>query len=77
MKTLLGMLLALTASAAMAANEAATTYSGNQELDIAKVVSVSPTSTACEVVPATLVYIDHQGQTHSVTYRVMGTCSGV
>ncbi|MGE7955670.1 DUF2790 domain-containing protein [Pseudomonas sp. NPDC089530] len=77
MKTLLGVLLALTASAAMAANEPTEVYRGTQDLDIAQVVSVSPTSTACDVVPATLVYIDHQGRTHSLTYRVMGACSGV
>jgi hypothetical protein len=39
------------------------------------VVSVSNTATACGVVPATMVYVDHQGQTHSVTYEVMGDCT--
>jgi hypothetical protein len=24
-----------------------------------------------------MVYIDHQGQTHKLTYQVMGSCSGV
>jgi hypothetical protein len=28
-------------------------------------------------VPATMVYIDHQGETHTLTYKVMGICSGV
>jgi len=42
-------------------------------LDIAKVVLV--TATACDVVPATMVHIDHQGQTHKVTYQVMGNCT--
>jgi hypothetical protein len=46
-------------------------------LDIAKVISVTDTSTACDVVPATMVYIDHQGESHKVTYQVMGMCSGV
>ncbi|EXF95851.1 hypothetical protein HK44_021020 [Pseudomonas fluorescens HK44] len=75
MKTLLSVLLALTTTAVMAAESkpAATPPS----LDIAKVISVSDTSTACEVVPATMVYIDHQGETHKVTYQVMGMCSGV
>jgi hypothetical protein len=75
MKTLLSVLLALTTTAVMAAesNPAPTTPS----LDIAKVISVTDTSTACEVVPATMVYIDHQGETHKVTYQVMGMCSGV
>ncbi|WP_448093060.1 DUF2790 domain-containing protein [Pseudomonas lini] len=76
MKTLLGVILAITATAAMAANEPVAQYHGDQDLDIAKVISVTPTSTACDVVPATMVYIDHQGETHSVTYQVMGTCSG-
>lgn len=76
MKTLLGIILAITATAAMAANEPVSQYRGDQDLDIAKVISVTPTSTACDVVPATMVYIDHQGETHSVAYQVMGTCSG-
>ncbi|MNR66673.1 hypothetical protein D3C85_1902900 [compost metagenome] len=54
---------------------AATSYNPAQPLDIAKVVSVSNTATACGVVPATMVYVDHQGQTHSVTYEVMGDCT--
>ncbi|WP_447790950.1 DUF2790 domain-containing protein [Pseudomonas farris] len=76
MKTLLVLILAVTANAAMAANEPAAHYHGDQDLDIAKVISVTPTSTACDVVPATMVYIDRQGETHSVTYQVMGACSG-
>jgi hypothetical protein len=66
MKTLLSVLLALTTTAVMAAegNPAATAPG----LDIATVVSVSDTSTACDVVPATMVYIDHQGVTHTLTY---------
>ncbi|BFT63567.1 DUF2790 domain-containing protein [Pseudomonas moorei] len=75
MKTLLSVLLALTTTAVMAAesNPTATPPS----LDIAKVISVTDTSTACDVVPATMVYIDHQGESHTLTYRVMGSCSGV
>ena len=45
-------------------------------LDIAKVVSVSDTASGCGVVPASMVYVDHQGQTHRVSYQVMGDCSG-
>ena len=75
MKTLLSVLLALTTTAVMAGegNPATTPLS----LDIAKVISVTDTSTACDVVPATMVYIDHQGETHQLTYQVMGSCSGV
>jgi hypothetical protein len=76
MKTLISLFLTLVATSAMAAgNElAATPYNTAQPLDIAQVVSVTDTATSCDVVPATMVYIDHQGQTHSVTYQVMGNC---
>jgi hypothetical protein len=75
MKTLLSVLLALTTTAVMAAeSNPATTAAA---LDIATVVSVTDTATACDVVPATMVYIDHQGVTHTLTYQVMGNCSGV
>lgn len=76
MKTLISLLLTVAATSAMAAgaDPAATPYNPGQPLDIAEVVSVTDTATACEVVPATMVYIDHQGQTHRVTYQVMGNC---
>lgn len=76
MKTLLSVLLALTTTAVMAAENAPAQAPQSPTLDIAKVVSISSTSTACDVVPATMVYIDHQGQTHELTYQVMGSCSG-
>lgn len=75
MKTLLGVILAITATAAMAANENVDHYRPDQGLDIAKVISVTQTSTDCGVVPATMVYIDNQGETHRVEYQVLGTCS--
>ncbi|RKS16050.1 uncharacterized protein DUF2790 [Pseudomonas sp. WPR_5_2] len=77
MKTLTALFLTLITTSAMAAtNEpAATPYNPAQPLDIAKVVSVSNTATACGVVPATMVYVDHQGQTRRVTYEVMGDCT--
>lgn len=76
MKTLISLFLTVVATSAMAVgNEPATPYDPAQPLDIAKVVSVTDTATACDVVPATMVYIDHQGQTHSVTYQVMGNCT--
>jgi hypothetical protein len=75
MKALLSVLLALTTTAVMAGeNSPART---TPTLDIASVISVTDTSTACDVVPATMVYIDHQGETHQLTYQVMGNCSGV
>jgi len=77
MKTLTSLFLTLAATSALAAgNEpAATRYNPAQPLDIAKVVSVTDTATACGVVPATMEYIDHQGQPHRVTYEVMGNCT--
>ncbi|PMU08122.1 MULTISPECIES: DUF2790 domain-containing protein [unclassified Pseudomonas] len=77
MKTLISLFLTVVATSAMAAGNqpAATSYNPAQPLDIAEVVSVSNTATACGVVPATMVYVDHQGQTHSVTYEVMGDCT--
>lgn len=74
MKTLISLFLALVATSAMATES--TPYDPAQPLDIARVISVTNTATACEVVPATMVYVDHQGQTHSVTYQVMGNCTG-
>lgn len=78
MKNLISLLLALVATSALAAgNEPpATPYDPAQPLDIAKVVSVSDTASGCGVVPASMVYVDHQGQTHRVSYQVMGDCSG-
>ncbi|MCW8275798.1 DUF2790 domain-containing protein [Pseudomonas sp. PCH199] len=75
MKTLTSLFLTLIATCAMANEQAATPYNPTQPLDIAKVVSVSNTATACGVVPATMVYVDHQGQTHRVKYEVMGDCT--
>ena len=77
MKTVFSLFLTLIATSAMAAdNEPLTVlYNPAQPLDIAKVVSVSDTATACGVVPATVVYVDHQGQTRRVTYEVMGDCT--
>ena len=77
MKTLISLLLTVIATSAMAADNEplAVLYNPAQPLDIAKVVSVSDTATACGVVPATMEYVDHQGQIHRVTYNVMGDCT--
>ncbi|WP_338583108.1 DUF2790 domain-containing protein [Pseudomonas sp. MAG733B] len=77
MKTLISLLLTVIATSAMAAEvePPAVQYNPAQPLDIAKVVSVSDTATACGVVPATMVYVDHQGQTRRVTYEVIGNCT--
>lgn len=74
MKTLTALFLTLVATSAMANEPAATPYDPAHPLDIAKVVSITETPTGCDVVPATMVYIDNQGQTQRVTYQVMGNC---
>jgi len=75
MKTLISLFLTVVATSTMAAEPTTTAYNPAQPLDIAKVLSVSNTATDCGVVPATMVYVDHQGQTHRVTYEVMGDCT--
>ena len=77
MKALICLLLSVIATSAIAADNEplAVLYNPAQPLDIAKVVSVSDTATACGVVPATMVYVDHQGQTRRVTYEVIGDCT--
>lgn len=55
------------------ANVATTEYTYGTHLDIDKVVNISPIPDVCGVVPATMTYIDHQGQEHKIEYRVMGT----
>jgi hypothetical protein len=52
-------------------------YQYGMPLDVAKVISLTPASPGrdCQVGTAHMVYVDHQGQTHAVDYREMGTCS--
>ena len=51
-------------------------YTYATDLDVAKVISVTPTADVCEVVPAQMIYEDHQGQRHILEYRIMGNgCS--
>jgi hypothetical protein len=47
-------------------------YTYSTHLDIAKVISMSPTSNACNVVPARMDYVDSKGKEHVLEYRVMG-----
>jgi len=47
-------------------------YSYGDHLDIAKVISMTQIPDVCAVVPATMVYQDHQGEQHTLQYRVMG-----
>ncbi|GGU80526.1 topoisomerase II [Pseudomonas laurentiana] len=55
-----------------AAQPVAAQYDYSQNLDIAKVISLSTLPNVCEVVPATMTYEDHQGQRHTIEYRAMG-----
>lgn len=52
-------------------------YNYSMKLDIARVISLSEVPKVCAVVPAQMIYEDHQGQRHTLEYRVMGDgCSG-
>lgn len=64
---LLSLVLLFTATGALAA--------GGTE-DVQHIVSITPVPGSCQVEPATLVYLDSQGVSHSLTYSVMGTCQG-
>lgn len=51
-------------------------YNYSQQLDIARVISMSEVPNVCEVVPARMTYEDSQGHRHILEYRVMGNgCS--
>ncbi|MEB0041967.1 MULTISPECIES: DUF2790 domain-containing protein [unclassified Pseudomonas] len=47
-------------------------YTYASHLDVAKVISMSPASDACQVVPARMDYLDSAGKEHVVEYRAMG-----
>lgn len=47
-------------------------YTYSTHLDIAKVISMTPISKACKVVPARMDYVDSKGKEHVLEYRVMG-----
>lgn len=71
--------LTLAATSSLAATDpvdsnAAQQYQYGMQLDIAKVVSITPSSSDCGVVPATMVYQDHDGETHQLQYKVMNDC---
>lgn len=67
----LSLILLFTATSALAAG--GTTAPA---LDIQRVVSITPVPGSCQVEPATLVYLDSRGASHTVHYTVMGTCQG-
>ncbi|AIZ32073.1 DUF2790 domain-containing protein [Pseudomonas parafulva] len=47
-------------------------YDYSTNLDIKRVIHLSTLPNVCEVVPATMIYEDHQGQVHTLQYRAMG-----
>ncbi|WP_369991750.1 DUF2790 domain-containing protein [Pseudomonas xanthosomatis] len=75
--TLAATLASFGAFADSGAAPAEVDYQYGMPLDVAKVISLTPASAGrdCQVGTAHMVYVDHQGQTHSVDYREMGTCS--
>lgn len=67
------VMLVLAASPVLAADTqpvAQTQYQYGTPLDIAEVVSITSADTEDTVYPATLEYIDQQGQTQRLTYIV-------
>ncbi|PWB32808.1 DUF2790 domain-containing protein [Pseudomonas sp. SDI] len=79
MKRLLALVVVAASSFAFAdeanvasAQPAVAQYDYSTNLDIAKVISLSTIPNVCEVVPATMIYEDHQGQRHTIEYRAMG-----
>lgn len=65
--------LCLISSVAMADDLKAERYNYSQNLDIAKVISLSPIpNNDCQVTDATMVYKDSKGITHKLIYSVMG-----
>ncbi|WP_249679775.1 DUF2790 domain-containing protein [Pseudomonas abieticivorans] len=82
MKSLIALALMGVSTFAAAASVESSNKSAVQEytysthLDIAKVIDMSTVPNVCEVVPATMTYEDHQGQRHTIEYKVMGNgCS--
>ena len=69
--------LCLVSSVALADDLKAERYNYSQDLDIAKVVSISPIpDNNCAVTDATMVYQDSKGVTHKLVYSVLGNgCS--
>lgn len=64
----------LTANAAKgtALDASVVQYQYGMELDVAKVISTSDVSRICGVTRSVMVYEDHQGERHSLSYLEMG-----
>ncbi|MGC6373541.1 DUF2790 domain-containing protein [Pseudomonas sp. K2I15] len=68
----LSLILLFTATGALAAGS----NDRSPAPDIQRIVSITPVPGSCQVEPATMVYLDSQGASHTVNYQVMGTCQG-
>ncbi len=51
-------------------------YKYGMDLDIAKVVRLSPDVRACKVMPQLMTYEDSKGELNTVQYRVLSGCRG-
>ncbi|KPG72657.1 DUF2790 domain-containing protein [Pseudomonas libanensis] len=49
-------------------------YRYGMELDIAKVVNVTPPVRSCNAVPSRMTYEDSSGKLNTLEYQVMGVC---
>ncbi|WP_394561258.1 DUF2790 domain-containing protein [Aquipseudomonas alcaligenes] len=47
-------------------------YQYGMDLDVARVISTTDTSNVCGVTRSTMVYEDHQGERHSLSYLALG-----
>ncbi|MGH8463563.1 MAG: DUF2790 domain-containing protein [Pseudomonas sp.] len=67
LRTLLGLALLLSATAQ--ASESIAEYHYGMPLDVAQVVNLSePATEICDVVQASMVYVDSAGQQHTLHY---------
>lgn len=75
LRTLLGLGLLLTATAQ--ASESTAVYHYGMPLDIARVLTMSePDTRLCDVVQASMVYLDSAGQQHTLQYlKLAQACS--
>lgn len=71
---------ALASCAALAATDndqpASSNYAYGMDLDVAKVISITPPRNVgdCQIGTAHMVYLDHHDQKHEISYREMSNC---
>lgn len=75
-KIVLALALLAGLSAQAHADENAVAYRYGMQLDIAKVVSITPVADVCGVVPVEMTYLDSNGGKHILQYSEFGNgCS--